>query len=216
MPLSWFGVKCINRISQTEGGGYVGAANQGLTIWLTGLSGAGKSTIANEVCAVLTRRGFPVEILDGDAVRQTLCSDLGFSKEDRDTNIRRLGFVADILTRHGVVVIVAAISPYEAMRDEVRSQIGRFLEVFVRCPLEVLVARDTKGMYQRALHGDIDHFTGVSDPYEQPANPDVTVDTDSETVEESAAKVLAAAEALFLKMGSSDGRTAGVPTLTGA
>jgi adenylyl-sulfate kinase len=194
----------------------VGAANQGLTIWLTGLSGAGKSTIANEVCAILTRRGFPVEILDGDAVRRTLCSDLGFSKEDRDTNIRRLGFVADILTRHGVVVIVAAISPYEAMRDEVRSQIGRFLEVFVRCPLSVLVERDTKGMYQRALLGEIDHFTGVSDPYEEPLSPDVTVDTDSETVEESAAKVLAAVEALFLDMGSSDGRVAGVRALRGA
>jgi adenylyl-sulfate kinase len=194
----------------------VGAANQGLTIWLTGLSGAGKSTIANEVGAVLRRRDFPVEILDGDAVRQTLCADLSFSKEDRDTNVRRLGFVADILTRNGVVVIVAAISPYEAVRDEVRNQIGRFLEVFVRCPLTVLVERDTKGMYRRALHGEIDHFTGVSDPYEQPLDPDVTVDTAAETVEESVAKVLAAADALFLEKGSSDGPLAGVEAPSGA
>jgi adenylylsulfate kinase len=167
----------------------------GLTIWLTGLSGAGKSTIAEQVATHLRRRELAVEILDGDALRQTLCADLGFSKEDRDTNIRRLGFVADMLTRNGVIVVVAAISPYAAARAEVRQQIGRFLEVYVRCPLDVLVERDTKGMYQRALHGDIDHFTGVSDPYEEPPRPDVVVDTNTETINESVARVLAAVDA---------------------
>ena len=177
----------------------------GLTIWLTGLSGAGKSTIAKHVAARLRDGEFPVEVLDGDVVRQNLCADLGFSKEDRDTNIRRIGFVADVLTRNGVVVIVAAISPYEAAREEVREHIGRFLEVYVRCPFDVLVQRDTKGMYQRALHGEIDHFTGVSDPYEEPPSPDLIVDTNAETVEESVARVLAAVTARLSDPGSRDG-----------
>jgi adenylylsulfate kinase len=187
----------------------------GLTVWLTGLSGAGKSTIAERVATNLVHRELPVEILDGDAVRQTLCADLGFSKEDRDTNIRRLGFVADMLTRNGVIVVVAAISPYAAARAEVREQIGRFLEVYVRCPLGVLVERDTKGMYQRALHGDIDHFTGVSDPYEEPPRPDVVVDTNTETIEESVAKVLAAVDAKLSGAGAGgDGEVTFVPRVS--
>jgi adenylylsulfate kinase len=183
----------------------------GLTIWLTGLSGAGKSTIAQRVATALRARDLPVEVLDGDAVRQNLCADLGFSKADRDTNIRRLGFVADMLTRNGVIVVVAAISPYAAVRAEVREHIGHFLEVYVRCPLDVLVKRDTKGMYQRALHGELDHFTGVSDPYEEPPRPDLSVDTDSETIDESVAKVLVAVDAILLGPTSSDGRLAIVP-----
>jgi adenylyl-sulfate kinase len=187
----------------------------GLTIWLTGLSGAGKSTIAEQVATVLRRRKLAVEILDGDAVRQTLCADLGFSKEDRDTNIRRLGFVADMLTRNGVIVVVAAISPYAAARAEVREQIGQFLEIYVRCPLDVLVERDTKGMYQRALHGDIDHFTGVSDPYEEPPRPDVVVDTNTETIDESVARVLAAVDATLSGVRSEgDGNALFVPRVS--
>jgi adenylylsulfate kinase len=170
-------------------------AGNGFTLWLTGLSGAGKSTIANHVAAHLRDAGVPVEILDGDVVRTNLCAGLGFSREDRDTNIRRIGFVAELLSRNGVVVIVAAISPYREVREEVRGRIGRFLEVYVRCPINVLTARDVKGLYRRALAGEIDHFTGVSDPYEEPVAPDLTVDTSSEDVETTVARVLAAAEA---------------------
>jgi len=181
----------------------------GLTLWLTGLSGAGKSTIGWRIAELLRERDVQVEVLDGDVVRQNLCADLGFSKEDRDTNIRRIGFVADILTRNGVVVVVAAISPYEAVREEVREHIGRFLEVYVRCPMDVLVERDTKGMYKRALRGEIDHFTGVSDPYEEPPTPDLVVDTSSETVEQSVARVLAAVDVRLFAPESSDGHFSG-------
>ena len=164
--------------------------NHGATIWLTGLSGAGKSTVANELYGHLKGRGKRVEVLDGDVIRTNLSKGLGFSKEDRDTNIRRIGFVSKLLTRNGVTVIVAAISPYREVRDEVRSEIGDFIEVFVDCPLDELVKRDVKGLYAKALAGELPNFTGVSDPYEEPLNPEVSLSTDSESVEESASKVL--------------------------
>jgi adenylyl-sulfate kinase len=167
-------------------------SEQGLTVWLTGLSGAGKTTIASRLAGELQGRDRRVEVLDGDVIRENLSKGLGFSKADRDTNIRRIGFVAELLTRNGVVVIVAAISPYRAVRDEVRRSVGRFLEVYVRCPLDELVRRDVKGLYRRALAGEIPQFTGVSDPYEEPAAPEVVVDTGVETVDESLQKVLAA------------------------
>jgi adenylyl-sulfate kinase len=167
----------------------------GITVWLTGLSGAGKSTIAGEVARQLGERGRRVEILDGDAVRQNLSAGLGYSKEDRDTNIRRIGFVAELLTRHGVIVFVAAISPYRSVREEVQHRIGSYVEVHVHCPVDVLVERDGKGLYRRALAGELDHFTGVSDPYEEPAAPDLRIDTSQEPVEASVARVMALLEA---------------------
>jgi adenylylsulfate kinase len=168
--------------------------DQGLTVWFTGLSGAGKSTLAEAVAERLRAAGSSVEILDGDVVRQTLCAGLGFSKEDRDTNIRRVGFVAELLTRNGVVVLVAAISPYRAVRDEVRTKIGRFVEVYVECPLDELVRRDVKGLYRRALAGEIEHFTGVSDPYEPPEHPEVLIDSETQSVDEAVDSVLVAVE----------------------
>jgi adenylylsulfate kinase len=162
----------------------------GLTIWFTGLSGAGKTTLADAVSARIRAQGRLVEILDGDVVRQNLSAGLGFSKEDRDTNIRRVAFVAELLTRNGVVVIVAAISPYRAVREEARQRIGNFLEVYVRCPLDELVRRDVKGLYRRAIAGEIGNFTGVSDPYEEPEDPDVLVDTSELSVEDAVAHVL--------------------------
>ena len=168
--------------------------SQGFTIWLTGLSGAGKSTIAEALTPLLRRRGVRVEVLDGDIVRTNLSQGLGFSKEDRDTNIRRIGFVAYLLARNGVGVITAAISPYREIRDEVRAQIGDFVEVYVRCSLDELARRDVKGLYARALRGEIANFTGVSDPYEEPLNPEVVVDTERETVEESVQRIVTALE----------------------
>jgi adenylyl-sulfate kinase len=167
----------------------------GLTIWFTGLSGAGKSTIGQRVATELRQRGLRVEVLDGDEVRQTLSAGLGFSKEDRDINIRRIGFVAELLTRNGVVAITAAISPYKDTRAEVRRRIGRFIEVYVSCSIDVLSERDVKGLYKRALAGELAHFTGVSDPYEAPDAPDVVVDSGTQTVDESVAAVLAAIDA---------------------
>ncbi|MER3406770.1 MAG: adenylyl-sulfate kinase, partial [Chloroflexota bacterium] len=164
----------------------------GVTIWLTGLSGAGKSTLAQRLEAELRRRGRFAEVLDGDVVRTHLSKGLGFSKEDRDTNIRRIAFVAHLLTRNGATVIVAAISPYREVREEARRMIGRFVEVYVKCPLEELVRRDVKGLYARALRGEIPNFTGVSDPYEEPLAPEVIVETDRETVDESVTKIIAA------------------------
>ncbi len=164
--------------------------SRGFTVWLTGLSGAGKSTIAQALAPLLRERGLRVEVLDGDAVREHLSKGLGFSKEDRDTNIRRIGFVAHLLARNGVAVITAAISPYRATRDEVRALIGDFVEVYVRCSLEEAARRDVKGLYARALRGEIPNFTGVSDPYEEPLNPEVVVDTERETVQESVARIL--------------------------
>lgn len=164
---------------------------KGVTLWFTGLSGSGKSTIANALTPRLKALGKRVEILDGDEVRTNLSKGLGFSKEDRDTNIRRIGYVAQLLTRNGAVVITAAISPYRAIRDEVRSRIGDFVEIYAKCPLDALVARDVKGLYKKALAGEIKEFTGVSDPYEEPLHPEIVVETDRETVEESVNKVLA-------------------------
>jgi adenylyl-sulfate kinase len=170
-------------------------AESGFTIWFTGLSGAGKTTIAAIVEQELRNRGHKVEVLDGDVVRTHLSKGLGFSKEDRDTNIRRIGWVCEVLTRHGVTAIAAAISPYRDVRDEVRERIGRFVEVYVEAPIDVLAERDVKGLYKKALAGEIAGFTGVSDPYEPPLNPDVVCHTDgSETPEQSAAKVVRALE----------------------
>jgi adenylylsulfate kinase len=167
---------------------------KGFTVWITGLSGAGKTTIAGELERVLRGRGHRVEVLDGDVVRTNLSKGLGFSREDRDTNIRRIGFVSKLLSRNGVAVITAAISPYREVRDEVRAEIENFVEVFVKCPLDELVCRDVKGLYAKALRGEIGNFTGVSDPYEEPLNPEVVVETDRETIEESVGKVVAALE----------------------
>jgi adenylyl-sulfate kinase len=163
--------------------------HKGFTLWLTGMSGAGKSTISDQLMARFHEAGAKVELLDGDIVRTNLSQGLGFSREDRDTNIRRIGFVAELLSRNGIIVIVAAISPYRETRDEVKSKIGNFLEVFVDCPVEVLAERDVKGLYKRALAGEVTKFTGVSDPYEPPLNPDVTLPTHCETVEESVGKI---------------------------
>jgi adenylyl-sulfate kinase len=168
--------------------------HKGFVLWFTGLSGAGKSTISNLIEARLRTAGAKVELLDGDVVRTHLSKGLSFSKEDRDINIRRIGFVSELLARHGVIVIVAAISPYRAVREEVRSAIPHFVEVYVECPIEVLAERDVKGLYKKALAGEIPHFTGVSDPYEPPLNPEVTVNSSRETPEESADKIWATLE----------------------
>jgi adenylylsulfate kinase len=166
--------------------------NGGLTLWFTGLSGAGKSTIAEVVERELRERGAKVEVLDGDVVRTNLSKGLGFSKEDRDTNIRRIAFVADLLSRNGVVAITAAISPYREIRAEARETHGdRFVEIYVKASVDECARRDVKGLYEKAFKGEIKEFTGVSDPYEPPENAEITVDTENETVEESAAKVLA-------------------------
>jgi ATP sulfurylase/adenylyl-sulfate kinase len=179
----------------------------GFTIWLTGLSGAGKSTLARELEQALRDRQRHVEVLDGDEVRENLSKGLGFSKEDRDTNIRRIAYVAKLVSRSGGVAITAAISPYRAIRDEARAQIGPFVEVYVRCPLNVLIQRDTKGLYAKALRGEIAQFTGVSDPYEDPLASEVVVDTDIESVEESTRKVLNKLESLGY-LAPSDGQIA--------
>jgi adenylyl-sulfate kinase len=162
----------------------------GFTLWLTGLSGAGKSTLAAAVGRELSRQGIGVELLDGDEVRQNLCKGLGFSREDRDINIRRIGYVAKLLTRNGVAVIAAAISPYRDVRAEVRREIGAFVEVHVKASLDACIGRDTKGLYRRALAGEIPQFTGVSDPYEEPLAPELVIDTERENVGTSAARVI--------------------------
>jgi adenylylsulfate kinase len=164
---------------------------RGVTIWFTGLSGSGKSTIAHALEAELRRQGYGLEILDGDIVRTNLTKGLGFSREDRDENIRRIGFVSHLLTRNGVIVLVSAISPYRDIRAEVRERIDDFVEVYVDAPLEVCEDRDVKGLYKRARAGEIKQFTGIDDPYEAPLNPEVHCHTDTETVEESVAKVIA-------------------------
>jgi adenylyl-sulfate kinase len=165
-------------------------------LWLTGLSGAGKTTLAGFLATELRARGVNIEVLDGDEVRTNLSKGLGFSKEDRDTNIRRIGYVCRLLSRNGVGAVSAAISPYSAIRDEVRGAVeqdgAEFIEVFVKCPIAVLAERDVKGLYKRALAGELKGFTGVSDPYEEPLNPDVVVETDRESVELSIGKILLA------------------------
>ena len=167
------------------------AGESGFTVWFTGLSGSGKSTISDSLVAELQRRKSKIEVLDGDVVRENLSKGLGFSKEDRDTNIRRIAFVADLLSRNGVPVITAAISPYRDIRDEARGMMDdRVIEVFVDTPLEVCEARDVKGLYAKARSGEIPEFTGVSDPYEAPENPEITIKTEGETPEESAQQIL--------------------------
>ncbi len=163
--------------------------HQGFTLWLTGMSGAGKSTVSDMLMDRFRAAGAKVELLDGDVVRTNLSQGLGFSREDRDTNVRRIGFVAELLSRNGVIAVVAAISPYRATREEVKAKIASFVEVFVDCPLEILAARDVKGLYKKALAGEVGNFTGISDPYEAPLNPDVVVRSDRETVEVSVDRV---------------------------
>jgi adenylyl-sulfate kinase len=168
------------------------ADEKGFTLWFTGLSGAGKTTISEQLSKELDARGSKLEILDGDVVRENLSKGLGFSKEDRDTNIRRIAFVADLLSRNGVPVITAAISPYRELRDEARDLMGdRFVEAYVKASVEVCAERDVKGLYEKAFSGEIKEFTGVSDPYEPPLDPELTLDTENETPEESAQKILA-------------------------
>ena len=159
--------------------------NKGFTVWFTGLSGSGKSTLAALLARELAARQIAHELLDGDEVRTHLCRDLGFTRKDRDENVRRLGYVSSLLSRHGIVPIVAAISPFRAARDEARQASVRFLEVHVHCPLETLVRRDPKGLYRLALNGQILHFTGISDPYEAPLHPDIQLRTDCHSKEES-------------------------------
>src|SRR6266849_10142427 len=171
-------------------------ANVGFTIWFTGLSGAGKSTLAEVIEQRLKERGHNVEVLDGDEVRTHLSKGLGFSKEDRDTNIKRIAFVSKLLTRNGVASISAAIAPYREARAWAREEIGNFVEVYVKCPLEVCRQRDVKGLYKLVDEGKIKNFTGVDDPYEEPEDPEVVVETDKESVEESVQKIFAKLEEL--------------------
>jgi adenylyl-sulfate kinase len=180
--------------------------DKGFTLWFTGLSGAGKSTLAEYLTPALRERGVPVEVLDGDEVRENLSKGLGFSKEDRDTNIRRIGYVASLLSRNGVCSITAAISPYRSVRDEIRSKTRTFVEVYVEAPLEVVEERDTKGLYKKARAGEIKNFTGISDPYEPPVKPEITVHTGRETIEESANKILTYLEARQLIPGVAKSR----------
>ena len=162
----------------------------GCCLWFTGLSGAGKSTIANLVVTELRARGRRVELLDGDEVREHLSKGLGFSKEDRDTNIRRIGWVAKVLARNGVVAVTAAISPYRTLRDEMRASIDNFVEIYIATPFEVCEERDVKGLYAKARAGDIPQFTGLDDPYEPPLHPEIHVETQDRTPQESAAAVV--------------------------
>ncbi len=167
---------------------------KGFTLWFTGLSGSGKSTLAERVRDLLLERGMKVEVLDGDVVRQNLSKGLGFSQEDRDTNIRRIVFVCDLLTRNDVVAIGAAISPYRAIRDENRKLIGRFVEVYCKCDIDTLKDRDPKGLYEKALKGEIKNFTGVSDPYEAPEKAEVVVDTAAEDIDTSVDRIIGTLE----------------------
>ena len=168
--------------------------HKGFTLWFTGLSGAGKSTLTNSLTGLFKERGYKVEVLDGDEVRTNLSKGLTFSKEDRDTNIRRIGWVARLLSRNGVIAITAAISPYKTVRDEVRSlhddHSVTFVEVYAEASIDALVARDVKGLYKKALAGEIKNFTGISDPYEPPVEPEMIVRTDRDTVEQSAEQIL--------------------------
>ena len=168
--------------------------HQGFTLWFTGLSGSGKTTLSRSLGELFRQRGYRLEVLDGDVIRTNLCKGLGFSKEDRDENIRRVGFVCNLLSRNGVIAIAACISPYREAREENRTRSARdgtaFVEVFCQCSLEKLIERDVKGLYKKALAGEIPNFTGVSDPYEEPLNPEVTVDTGTENQEESTRKIL--------------------------
>ncbi len=168
----------------------------GCTLWFTGLSGAGKSTLAQLVEQHLKNHGVKVEVLDGDVVRTHLSKGLGFSREDRDTNIKRIAFVCSLLTRNGVICISAAISPYREARTWAREEIGNFVEVYVKCPIDVCQERDVKGLYKLVAEGKMKNFTGIDDPYEEPLHPELVVETDKETVEESVARIFAKLEEL--------------------
>jgi adenylyl-sulfate kinase len=165
--------------------------HKGFTLWFTGLSGSGKSTVSTMIADRLRAAGAKIEVLDGDVVRTNLSQGLGFSREDRDTNIRRIGFVCELLSRNGVIAIVAAISPYRAVREEVRAKVENFVEVFVDCPIDVLAERDVKGLYKKALAGEVAQFTGISDPYEPPLHPEIVIRSDREPPEVSADRVWA-------------------------
>ena len=170
---------------------------KGFTIWFTGLSCSGKTTLSRVLEAELRKRGLTkIEVLDGDLIRTHLSKGLGFSKEDRDTNIKRIGFVCKLLSRNGVIAIAAAISPYRETRDYNRKEIGDFVEVYCRASLEVCIQRDVKGLYKKALAGEIKNYTGIDDPYEEPLNPEVVLETDRETPEESVKKIVRKLESL--------------------
>lgn len=164
--------------------------SKAFTLWFTGLSGSGKSTLSARVAAELRARGEKVEVLDGDEVRTNLSKGLTFSKEDRDINVRRIGYVCHLLTRNGVWAISAAISPYRNVRDDNRKLIGNFIEIYVQCSIEKLAERDVKGLYKKALAGEIPQFSGVTDPYEPPLNPEISVSSETETIEQSLAKII--------------------------
>ncbi len=184
-----------DRPSEATDGAYAGssvARQQGLTVWFTGLSAAGKTTICRAVATELLAHGLQVEVIDGDVIRNYLCKDLGFSKHDRDENIRRIAFVAQLLTRNGAIVLVSAISPYRAARDAARHSIGDFMEVYVNTPLAVCEVRDPKDLYKKARAGEITGFTGIDDPYEPPMGPETICNTDQESTRESSSKVVAA------------------------
>jgi adenylyl-sulfate kinase len=162
----------------------------GFVLWFTGLSGSGKSAVAERVAEKLTSRGLKIERLDGNIVRKSLTNDLGFTKEDRNENIKRVTFVAKLLSRNGVGVIASFISPYREIRNRVRNEVTNFVEVYTRCPLDVCIQRDPKGLYKRALNGEIANFTGISHPYEEPENPEILLETDKESIDESVKKVI--------------------------
>ncbi len=159
--------------------------DKGLVLWFTGLSGAGKTTLATNISNLLNKAGYRVEILDGDEIRKGLSRDLGFSKEDREKHNERVMFVAKLLSRNGVITLVPLISPYRDIRERARKEIENFVEIYVRCPINVLIQRDTKGLYKKALAGEINNLTGLQDPYEEPLNPDIVIDTDKYSIEES-------------------------------
>ncbi len=167
---------------------------KGVTVWFTGLPSSGKTTIAHKLEGILRDKGCKVEVFDGDVIRKHLCSDLGFSRQDRDTNIKRIAYVCKLLTRNGVVAIASAISPYRDTRDYAREEIGEFLEIYVKCPLDVCKQRDVKGLYKKALNGEIKGFTGVDDPYEEPLRPELILETNSESVDDSTKRVLSLLE----------------------
>jgi adenylylsulfate kinase len=163
---------------------------KGVTLWFTGLPCSGKSTIADAVAEELKRKHIGAQRLDADIIRQHLWKELGYSKEDRDENIRRATYLANLLTKNGIIVLTSFISPYQELRDHARAEIGNFVEIYVKCPVEVCIQRDTRGMYKKALAGEIPNFTGVSDPYEEPLNPEVLIESDKESLEESVTKVM--------------------------
>lgn len=194
--------------------------NAGCTLWFTGLSGSGKSTLSQLVASRLRARGAKVEILDGDIVRTLLCQGLGFSREDREENIRRIGFVCELLSRNGVIAIAAAISPYRASRDELRKRIPNFIEIHMNCPVEVLIQRDVKGLYKKALAGEIKQFSGISDPYEPPVAPEVTIDSSSDSIDSSVTRILQLLEKLNIippaeaKLPAAEPQVKSIPTFS--